>query len=132
LRRWSAAWRVAAALPETFQITYALAPVPDHAGYFCGSYGFREPFTTAYAGTTLPDNDQHDPPNYWSLYRWHVPDPIAFEQDLKVTIQALGWGEDRKYKLLSDNIASVAYWYQAEPHAAFPPMPPLEQRGRSK
>ena len=100
--------------------------------YFCGSYGFREPFTTAYAGTTLPSNDKHDPPSYWSLYRWHVPDMIAFDQDLKVTIQALGWGGDGRYKLLSDNIASVAYWYQTEPHAAFPPLPPLEQRGRSK
>jgi hypothetical protein len=100
--------------------------------YFCGSYGFREPYSTAYAGTTLPSNENHDPPNYWSLYRWHVMDPICFDRDLKVTIQALGWGEDGKYKLLSDNIASVAYWYQTEPHATFPALPPLEQRNPSK
>src|SRR5260370_38725731 len=42
--------------------------------YFCGSYGFQEPFTTAYSGTTLPANADHEPPNYWSLYRWHVMD----------------------------------------------------------
>ena len=96
--------------------------------YFCGSYGFPEPFTTAYAGTTLPANADHEPPNYWSLYRWHVMDPICFDQDLRVTIQALGWGDDGKYKLLSDDIASVAYWYQAEPHAPFPSLPALENR----
>lgn len=100
--------------------------------YFCGSYGFPEPFTTAYSGTTLPANGDHEPPSYWSLYRWHVLDPICFDHDLKVTIQALGWGDDGKYKLLSDDIASVAYWYQAEPHAAFPALPPLARRGKVK
>jgi hypothetical protein len=96
--------------------------------YFGSSYGFAEPVSTAYSGTTLPADYNHDPPNYWSLYRWHIPDPISFNHDLKVTIQALGWGDDGKYKLLSDHIASVAYWYQAEPHAPFPPLPPVEQR----
>jgi hypothetical protein len=59
-------------------------------------------------------------------------DPICFDQELKVTIQALGWGDDGKYKLLSDDIASVAYWYQAEPHALFPALPLLAQRGLAK
>ena len=96
--------------------------------YFNGSYGFPESFTTAYSGTTLPSNSDHEPPNYWSLYRWHILDPICFDTDLRVTIQALGWGTDGKYKRLSDNIASVAYWYQTEPHAPFPALPPLDQR----
>jgi hypothetical protein len=100
--------------------------------YFGGSYGFPEPFTTAYNGTTLASNFDNAPPNYWSLYRWHIQDPICFSRDLKVTIQALGWGDDGKYKLLTDDIASVAYWYQTEPHAAFPPLPPLERRARAK
>ncbi len=100
--------------------------------YFCGSYGFQEPYTTAYAGTTLPANADREPPSYWSLYRWHILDPVSFDRDLKVTIQALGWGTDGKYKLLNDDIASVAYWYQTEPHAPFPALPPLERRGRVK
>jgi hypothetical protein len=100
--------------------------------YFCGSYGFQEPYTTAYSGTTLSANADKEPPSYWSLYRWHLLDPICYDQDLKVTIQALGWGDDGKYKRLSDDIASVAYWYQAEPHAPFPALPPLEGRGRVK
>jgi hypothetical protein len=47
-----------------------------------------------------------------------------------VTIQALGWGRDGKYKKLADDIASVAYWYQAEPHAPFPKLPALAERLR--
>jgi hypothetical protein len=100
--------------------------------YFGGSYFFPAPFTTAYNGTTLPSDYNHQPPNYWSLYRWHIMDPICFGHDLKVTIQALGWGDDGKYMRLSDDIASVAYWYQTEPHAPFPPLPPPKQRGRAK
>jgi hypothetical protein len=96
--------------------------------YFCGSYGFAEPYTTAYVGTTLPAKDSDAPPNHWSLYRWHIPDPICFQQDLKVTIQALGWYPHGKYKKTDDDIASVAYWYQAEPHTAFPPLPPAAAR----
>ena len=98
--------------------------------YFLGSYGFQKPYTTAYAGTVLPAAEGAEPPNFWSLYRWHIQDPINFEQDLRVTIQALGWGGDGKYKKLSDDIASVAYWYQAEPHAPFPKLPGLAERLR--
>jgi hypothetical protein len=57
------------------------------------------------------------------MYRWHIMDPIRFEQDLQVTIQALGWRADRRYLPLQDDIASTAFWYQAEPHAAFPMLP---------
>jgi len=45
-----------------------------------------------------------------------------------MTIQALGWWPDRRYQPLADDIASVAYWYQSEPHAAFPALPLLPQR----
>ncbi|MCX6225798.1 MAG: DUF2961 domain-containing protein [Bacteroidia bacterium] len=96
--------------------------------YFLGSYGFAESYTTAYAGTTLAASTEGELPNLWSLYRWHIQDPICFKNDLRVTIQALGWGNDGRYRLLDDDIASVAYWYQAEPHNPFPAMIPLEQR----
>ncbi len=96
--------------------------------YFLGSYGFAEPYTTAYAGTTLPTTTEGELPNLWSLYRWQIQDPVCFKNDLKVTIQALGWGSDGKYRLLDDDIASVAYWYQTEPHAPFPALLPLNLR----
>jgi hypothetical protein len=98
--------------------------------YFLGSYGFAKPYTTMYSGTVLSAAENADPPSFWSLYRWHIQDPINFEQDLRVTIQALGWGSDGKYKKLSDDIASVAFWYQTEPHAPFPKLPALAERIR--
>ena len=98
--------------------------------YFLGSYGFQRPYTTAYSGTVLPSSDGADPPNFWSLYRWHIQDPINFEENLRVTIQALGWGSNGKYKKLADDIASVAYWYQSEPHAPFPKLPAVAERLR--
>jgi hypothetical protein len=96
--------------------------------YFLGSYGFPESFTTAYSGTTLPSKDSGQLPNFWSLYRWHIMDPICFKKELKVTIQALGWWHNGKYRKLDDDIASVAYWYQTEPHNPFPPFPSPDQR----
>ena len=56
------------------------------------------------------------------LYRWHIPDPVRFEEDLRVTVQQIGHGRDG-YRERSDDVASVAYWYQDEPHAAFPEVP---------
>lgn len=98
--------------------------------YFLGSYGFPENYTTAYSGNVLPASDAAEPPTHWSLYRWHIQDPICFDKDLRVTIQALGWGPDGKYMKQADDIASVAYWYQTEPHAPFPPLPSAAERLR--
>jgi hypothetical protein len=58
----------------------------------------------------------------FGMYRWHILDPIRFESDLKVTIQALGWRSEGRYLPLRDDIASVAYWYQTEPHVPYAPM----------
>ena len=90
--------------------------------YFLGSYGFPQSYSGLYSGTTLPAHEADSLPNRWSLYRWHVLDPITFGKDLKVTIQALGWwrSAENKYRKLNDHISSVAYWYQTEPHAPFP------------
>ncbi len=57
------------------------------------------------------------------MYRWHVMDPVRFEQDLKVTIQALGWQSEGRYLQLEDDVSSVAFWYQTEPHKKFPSLP---------
>ena len=41
----------------------------------------------------------------FGMYRWHITDPIRFEKDLKITIQALGWRNDGTYLPLQDDIA---------------------------
>lgn len=58
----------------------------------------------------------------FGLYRWHITDPIHFDESLRVTIQALGWREGGRYLPLQDDIASVAFWYQQLPAAPFPPL----------
>lgn len=95
--------------------------------YFGGSYGFPAVFSGPYSGCTLRHPGGEGPPK-WSLYRWHIMDPICFQRDLRVTIQALGWWPNGKYQPLADDIASVAYWYQSEPHASFPAFPDLSAR----
>jgi hypothetical protein len=95
--------------------------------YFGGDYGFPETYTTAYVGCTLDHQNKEGPPK-WSLYRWHILDPVNFHKELRMTIQALGWWPNGRYQPLADDVASVAYWYQTEPHMAFPAFPPLPQR----
>jgi len=50
-------------------------------------------------------------------------DPVRFDLDLRVTIQALGWRSGDRYLPLVDDISSVAFWYQTEPHTSFPKLP---------
>lgn len=101
--------------------------------YFCGSYNFEDPhtheryvpFTTPYSG--LPQVIEPDrlyrSQFRFGMYRFHIADPIRFEEDLRVTIQALGWRDGGRYLPLQDDIASVAFWYQTLPAAPFPPLP---------
>ncbi len=103
--------------------------------YFCGSYDFdtKRPdgtvqyteFTTPYSGLAqvIRGDGHYDVIQRFGMYRWHIADPIRFEKDLKVTIQALGWRADGRYLPLQDDISSTAFWYQTEPHAKFPPLP---------
>lgn len=95
--------------------------------YVGGAWCFGETYSTAYLGYPLSRKEPGEVPKH-GLYRWHILDPIRFEQKLRVTIQALGWWPDRTYQPLADDIASVAYWYQVEPHVTFPAFPPKEAR----
>ncbi len=100
--------------------------------YFCGSYNFENPetkqyqaFNTPYAGLVqvLKPDGTYKSQQRFGLYRWHIMDPVRFQKDLRVTIQALGWRSGGRYLPLQDDIASVAFWYQAEPHARFLKLP---------
>ena len=101
--------------------------------YFCGSYDFENPethdeyvrFTTPYSGLNqviVPDKLYLSQFRF-GMYRWHIMDPIRFKRDLKVTIQALGWRNGKRYLPVQDDIASVAYWYQTLTSEKLPPLP---------
>jgi hypothetical protein len=98
--------------------------------YFCGSYNFDvggqyKEFSTPYSGLAqvLRPDGTYNSQQRFGLYRWHITDPIRFTKDLSVTIQALGWRSGGRYLPLKDDISSVAFWYQQEPHQAFPRLP---------
>ena len=95
--------------------------------YFGGAWCFGDTYSTAFLGYPLWRKEAGEAPKH-GLYRWHVLDPIRFDKDLKVTIQALGWWPNFKYQQLQDDIASVGYWYQTEPHVKFPEMLPMHLR----
>ena len=96
--------------------------------YFCGSYNFEHKvtkqyheYTTPYAGlpqVIRPDGTYLSQTRF-GMYRWHIPDPIRFDSDIRVTCQALGWRSEGRYLPLQDDISSVAYWYQTLPTAPF-------------
>jgi hypothetical protein len=62
-----------------------------------------------------------------SMYRWHLPDPIYFEQDLRVTVQQIGQVGPGLFER-ADDVSSVAYWYQVTPHVPFPVLPARADR----
>jgi hypothetical protein len=97
--------------------------------YFGGAWCFdAESFSAPYFGYQRVSGERNCPGARLTLYRFHIPDPVFFKQDLGVTMQALGWRSDRRYLPLQDDISSVVYWYQTEPHAAFPALPARDLR----
>lgn len=111
--------------------------------YFCGSYDFdthkKNPagveesgyteFCTPYSGLNqvIRGDGHYNVMQRFGLYRWHILDPVRFEKDLKVTIQDLGWRNGGRYLPQHSDISSVCFWYQTDPHAAFPKLPSFQQ-----
>lgn len=100
--------------------------------YFCGSYDFEnqvthqyQEFSGAYSGLhqVIKPDGLYQSQQRFGMYRWHIMDPIRFDNDLKVTIQDLGWRSDGRYLAQRSQMISVAYWYQTEPHNPFPQLP---------
>jgi len=100
-------------------------PVTNGTGsedYYNGAWGFDgKEFQYRHIGAPYVVNP-FSIGGRWCLYRWHLDAPLAFEKSIRFTIEH-GNGNDR-----SDGFYSVAYWYQTEPHAKFPSLPPLPER----
>jgi hypothetical protein len=110
--------------------------------YFCGSYDFEKfdakeycEFSNAYSGLPVvekPDGVYRSQMRF-SMYRWHLTDPIQFRERIKVTIQALGWKNwdnpngIHRYLPLQDDISSTAFWYQTLPSKPLKKLPSVDK-----
>lgn len=99
--------------------------------YFGGAWNFEHPagqygvFSSPYSGLpqVIRPDGLYQSQQRFGMYRWHIMDPIRFQQNLRVTIQALGWRSEGRYLPLQDDIASTVFWYQTEPHVLLPILP---------
>jgi hypothetical protein len=73
-----------------------------------------------YNGCSLNEN------NFVSMYRWHLPDPIAWSEHGRITIQQISW--KRGLAETSDDWSCATFWYEPTPSAPLPEMPSLEAR----
>jgi hypothetical protein len=89
----------------------------------CGinPFGHQQP-TFDYSGYGNPRNGGDDRGAEWTVYRFHSKSPIVFNKSIRMTIEH-GHANHR-----SDNYYTVAYWYQTQPHTAFPALPPVKER----
>jgi hypothetical protein len=100
-------------------------PITNGTGsedYYNGAWGFGgKQFDYQHVGVPHVENP-FAIGGTWCVYRWHIDSPLNFRKSIRMTIEH-GNGNDR-----SDNFYSVAYWYQTEPHAKFPVLPPVADR----
>jgi hypothetical protein len=89
--------------------------------YYNGAWGFGQPFGYQHNGAPYIVDPERTGGRY-CLYRWHTESPLTFEKSIRVTMEH-GHANHR-----SDDFYSVAYWYQTEPHAAYPTLPPAPDR----
>ncbi len=98
--------------------------------YFCGSYDFvnrvtheYQEYTTPYSGLAqiIRPDGQYRSQMRFGMYRWHITDPIFFQKNIRVTIQELGWHQNRKkYLPLQDDVSCVAFFYLDRPSCSLP------------
>jgi hypothetical protein len=101
--------------------------------YFGGAWDWEvdkqyQTYTTPFLGMyeVIRPDGLYSSQQRFALYRWHIVDPIRFERDLRITIQALGHGSDGLPQLGTHDICSTVYWYQSLPTAPFPALPPRQ------
>lgn len=83
------------------------------------SYGIQQtPYL--YNGCNLDQN------NFISMYRWHLPDPIYWDRECRITIQQIAWKDGLAET--EDDWSTATFWYEPVPSMPLPPMPGVERR----
>lgn len=86
--------------------------------YFCQAWGMHDK-AYPYSGTSVNEDDKR---HRCTSYRFHIEDPIHFEESLRFSI------EHGHANLQENEYASVAYWYQTLRSAPLPDLPPVAAR----
>ncbi|HKJ92086.1 MAG TPA: DUF2961 domain-containing protein [Longimicrobiales bacterium] len=83
-----------------------------------GWYFNRGPFAGPYHGLII----KNDSLGRIAAYRWQIPDAVPFHDSIRVEIEHGAENQE-----VAD-YATMAYWYQVEPHRPLPPLPPPDAR----
>jgi hypothetical protein len=87
--------------------------------YFNGGWYFQHgEFEAPFHGVVVKDEQR----GRIAAYRWHILDPIPFRDSIRVEL------EHGHANLEVADYATVAYWYQTEPHRPFQPLPAPHER----
>jgi hypothetical protein len=73
-----------------------------------------------YNGCSLNEN------NFISMYRWHLPDPIYWNESVRITIQQIAWQQGLTET--SDDWSCATFWYEPSPSEPLPQMPDVKAR----
>lgn len=103
--------------------------------YFLCAWGLNE-CLFPYFGCTYMSSDPSDLGVRYTLYRWHIVDPIRFKKSIRFEIEHTGWmsadetetGEVDGHVEREDDLATIAFWYQIGQPKRFTTLPPLEER----
>ena len=103
--------------------------------YFLMAWGLTEGLYP-YFGCTYLSPDTESLGTEYCMYRWHVADPVRFTKSLRFEFEHTGWisadetesGKIEGHVEREDDIATVAFWYQAGPPKRFTTLPPLAAR----
>lgn len=107
-----------------FQDELRATPEPEIVTFSAPYFGY--PFRSVQDTTAASPFSTAMAPSH-GLYRWHLPDPIHFTQDLRVGLQQIGAWDHGLFERV-DDISTTAYWYQADPTAVLPRLPPAPAR----
>ncbi len=89
--------------------------------YICLAFGVQQtPFL--YHGASLAGDE------FVTAYRWHLPDPIYWKKDIRVTMQQIGYEPGTGLVERSDDWCAVPFWYEPIPSDPLPPLPALKER----
>ena len=122
---WNIHWLGQHAAPENafnFAIDGEFIPGCNSEDYFGQAWGFRSDMQLHYIGQSLGQEPTDIGTARMSSYRWHLPDPIKFQESFKMVLDNHHYRDGYR----TDIYETVGFWYQSEPHAPFPALPEPE------